>query len=81
MLKTLFVRLRVCNKSPFEDLTIRSSIRMLQTDFRLCRSGIHAELVYKHEWSTGPNGLQAQMVYKRDWSTSVIGLQVRMVYM
>ena len=36
LLKTLFVRHRVCNKSPFDSLTIRSSVRMLQTDFRLC---------------------------------------------
>ena len=51
LLKTLFSRLRVRNKSPFDGLTIRSSIRMLQTDFRLCRSGIHARMVYKREWS------------------------------
>ena len=31
--------LRVRNKTPFEGLTIRPSVRMLQTDFRLCRRG------------------------------------------
>ena len=36
MLKTLFVRCGEYYKSPFDRLTIRPSVRMLQTDFRFC---------------------------------------------
>ena len=56
-LKTLFFRLRVCNKSPFDGLTIRSSVRMLQ------RISGCVVVVYMRDWSTSTIGLQARMIY------------------
>ena len=36
----------------FDRLSICPSLWMLQTDFRLCRNGLHVGMVYMSEWST-----------------------------